>query len=100
MKTTFRLCPTDGLKVKKVQDRRQGLFRREALRCSHEDRRVWRSAHLARDSCADRLRGKDVRHIRISSVNSYWAVDGSRNGNELSFVNHSCRAQLFQQGRQ
>jgi len=31
----------------------------------------------------------------LISVDEVWAVDGSRNGNETQFINHSCEANVY-----
>ncbi|HYP52762.1 MAG TPA: SET domain-containing protein-lysine N-methyltransferase [Pyrinomonadaceae bacterium] len=43
---------------------------------------------VSRVEAARRMRGR--RRLHICATDSYWGVDGSRGGNGLQFVNHSC----------
>ncbi|HYE72389.1 MAG TPA: SET domain-containing protein-lysine N-methyltransferase, partial [Blastocatellia bacterium] len=43
---------------------------------------------ISRTEIAQRLKGKQ--RIHICAVNTYWAIDGSVNGNGTQYINHSC----------
>lgn len=44
---------------------------------------------ISRREIARRLRGR--RRIHICGLDSYWAIDGHRDGNGTQFINHSCQ---------
>lgn len=48
---------------------------------------------VSRVEAARRMRGR--RRIRICAINPYWGVDGSRGGNGMQYVNHSCTPNTF-----
>lgn len=47
---------------------------------------------ISRREIARRLRGR--RRIHICGLNSYWAIDGRRDGNGTQFINHSCQPNI------
>ncbi|HEV2763422.1 MAG TPA: SET domain-containing protein, partial [Pyrinomonadaceae bacterium] len=48
---------------------------------------------VSRVEAARRMRGRARLHI--CATDSYWGVDGSRGGNGLQFVNHSCEPNSY-----
>ncbi len=48
---------------------------------------------ISRREIARRVKNK--RRIYVSSIDSYWAIDGSRHGNGTQFINHSCEPNCF-----
>jgi SET domain-containing protein len=48
---------------------------------------------ISRREIARRVKNK--RRIYVSNINSYWAIDGSRQGNGTQFINHSCEPNCY-----
>ena len=48
---------------------------------------------VSRVEAARRMRGK--RRLHICAIDSYWGIDGSRGGNGMQYVNHSCTPNTF-----
>ena len=88
MKSKF----SPGLTVKRSQIDGHGCF---ATTRFLKGRKVaeYVGEKISRSEIARRLKGQ--RRIYICSIDSYWAIDGSRSGNGTQYINHSCEPNCY-----
>ena len=84
------LAPGVAVRASKIDGR--GCFATVAFR---KGRKIGEMTgeRVSRVEAARRMRGR--RRLHICATDSYWGVDGSRGGNGLQFVNHSCEPNSY-----
>ncbi len=87
-----KLSLTPGIEVKPSRIEGQGCFATVRFTKKHKIAE-YVGEKISRREVARRLKAK--RRIHISSINPYWAIDGSRGGNGTEYINHSCEPNCY-----
>ena len=82
----------EGIEVRPSRIDGKGCF---ATRPFRKGRKIaeMTGERVSRVEAARRMRGR--RRLHICAVDSSWGVDGSRGGNGMQYVNHSCTPNTF-----
>lgn len=90
MKTKVELAP--GIEIRPSKIDGHGCFATTGFKKGHKIAE-YAGEKISRREIARRV--KNRRRIYVSSINSYWAIDGSRQGNGTQFINHSCEPNCY-----
>ncbi|MEP7270114.1 MAG: SET domain-containing protein-lysine N-methyltransferase, partial [Acidobacteriota bacterium] len=88
----MKSAPAPGIFVAKSRIDGKGCFARVAF-ARRRKIAEYEGERISRAEVARRLAGK--RRIHICGIDSYWAIDGSKGGNGMQYVNHSCAPNIF-----
>ena len=88
MKSNF----APGITVKPSKIDRNGCF---AIGHFKKGRKIaeYAGEKISRYEVARRLKGQ--RRLYICGLNSYWAIDGRKQGNGTQYINHSCMPNCY-----
>ena len=82
----------EGIEVRKSKIDGRGCFATAPFKKGRKIAEMT-GERVSRVEAARRMRGK--KRLHICAIDSYWGVDGSRGGNGMQFVNHSCTPNTF-----
>ncbi len=82
----------EGIEVKRSRIDGRGCFAAAPFRKGRKIAEMTGEL-VSRVEAARRMRGR--RRLHICAINPYWGVDGSRGGNGMQYVNHSCTPNTF-----
>ena len=77
----------EGIEVRKSKIDGRGCFATAPFKKGRKIAELT-GERVSRVEAARRMRGR--RRLHICAIDSYWGIDGSRGGNGLHYVNHSC----------